>query len=286
MARSRSGLSAAIAALVAISLGVPAAHAAAAPVEAARVAPPTIHITMNNHGIPTTDDPFDFRPGLIRVSVSGNSNCPVWFIRLHDGYTFSEFRHDQYAMFDGDRAARQRLWDNSDYRGGLPGRAGQTVTGTLTLPIAGTYVIASYPGLHLSRPIGFELTGDPQDRGTADYDSAIVATSAGEWGGDTQLSTTGTLRFTNNDSVPHSLLLQPVVDGTTLEQVREWFIANPFVFLPPWLTPGPRLGMMPLDPGASETRAYTDYAPGTYLALDGTTLDYPPTMLAIVHIGD
>jgi hypothetical protein len=297
MARSTSG---AIAALVAISVGAislvagTAAAAlikapSAAAVEAAQVAPPTVHITMNNHGVPKTDEAFDFRPGLIRFSISGESNCPLWFIRLHDGYAFSDFRHDQYATFEGDPSARERLWANSDYLGGAPGRVGQTVTGTVTLPTAGDYVIASF-GSRLNRPIRFELTGDPVDRGAADYDSIIVATPGGEWGGDTQLPTTGTLRFTNNDSVPHQLYLQPVVDGTTTEQVLDWFRSNnPDPAEPPaWLAPGPRLGMEPLDPGATETRDYAGYTPGTYLAWEqlGWEQQYPPTMLAIVRIGD
>src|SRR6476469_3863287 len=128
MTRSIRALSAAIAALVAIALSV--GTAAAAPLKA----PPTVHITLNNHGVPKTSDTFDFRPGLVGFSISGDSNCPLWFIRLHDGYSFEDFRHDQYATFQGDRSARQRLWDNSDYLGGAPGRVGETVTGTVTLP--------------------------------------------------------------------------------------------------------------------------------------------------------
>lgn len=184
---------------------------------------------MNNHGITKTSDAFDFRPGLIRVSVSGRAN-------------------------------------------------------TLTLPSAGTYVIAAYTGKHLDSPIRFQLTGQPQDRTPADADSSIVATPDGGWGGDTELPTSGTLRLTNNYAVPNELVLLPVVDGTTAEQAHDWFAANPGVFPPPWLLPGPELGMMPLDPGASETRTYTDYPPGTYLAIDGLTPAYPPAMLGIVHL--
>ena len=46
--------------------------------------------------------------------------------------------------------------------------------------------------------------------------------------------------------------------------------------------------MMPLDPGASETRSYADYAPGTYLAWEGLGWEptYPPTNLAIVQLQD
>jgi hypothetical protein len=283
MARSRSGLSAVIAALVGGTAA--AATLVATPAGAADPAPPTVHITENNRGIVKTSDAFDFRPGLIRVSVSGDANCPVWFIRLHDGYAFEDFRHDQYAMFEGDLSARQRLWDNSDYLGGVPGRAGQTVTGTLMLPTAGTYVLTSYTGKHLDRAIRFDLTGSPEERTPAGADSTITATSAGGWGGDTQLPSSGTLRFTNNDSIPHELTLLPVIDRTTTDEAFEWFAANPGVFPPPWLRPSPELGMMPLDPGATETRTYSDYA-GTYLALDGFPEDYPPTRLAIIHIGD
>lgn len=277
----RLSLAAATAAVAAISLGVPTA-AASAPLPAA----PTVHISLNNRSIAKTDDAFRFRPGLIRLSVSGDSNCPVWVIRLHDGYGFADFRHDQYAMFDGDLVARRRLWANSDYLGGVPGRAGQTSVGTLTLPSAGDYVISAYAGKHLTSPIRFHLAGSPQDRAPAEADSILIATPDGQWAGDTQLPTTGTLRFTNNDSVPHEPYLLPIVEGTTLQQMLDWFAANPGVFPPPWLLDGPTLGMMPLDPGATESRTYTNYAPGTYLAIDGLSLDYPPTMQAIVHIGD
>jgi len=303
MERSRSGLLTVGAALAVVVLAAGAAAAApiqapaAVAVEVTQVAPPDVHITMNRHGVPKTADAFDFRPGLIRVTVDGHSNCPLWFIRLHDGYAFEDFRRDQYAMFTGDLRARQRLWDNSDYLGGVTGRAGQTVTGTVTLPSAGAYVIAAF-GKYFDSPIRFRLTGDPEDRGVAAYDSTIVATASGGWDGDTQLPTSGTLRFTNNDSVPHQLYLQPVVDGTTAEQLLAWFRDNPVPRPghgsnsepppPPWLAPGPRLGMMPLDPGATETRTYADYAPGTYLAWEqiGWEQQFPPTMIAIVHIGD
>jgi hypothetical protein len=282
---------AAIAVVVALLVGVAAGPLMntppAAAVEVSQVAPPTVHITMNNHGLVKTIDAFDFRPGLIRFSITGKSNCPVWFIRLLNGYRFNEFRHDQYATLLGDPNARERLWANSDYLGGTPGRAGQTVAGTLTLPAAGNYVITSF-GSRLNRPIRFELTGSPEDRVAAAYDSTIVATPEGEWGGDTQLPTTGTLRFENNDSVPHQLYLQPVVDGTTREEVLDWFRSNqPGPEPPEWVAPGPRLGLEPLDPGAVETRTYTGYAPGTYLAWQQLGWEqYPPSMLAIVRIAD
>lgn len=294
MTRSRSGFSVAIAALSALSFGVPAAHAGSgalpsAMVKTAQPSAPTVHVTMNGHGILKTDEAFGFRPGLIRFSISGQSNCPVWFIRLHDGYSFSAFRRDLYAGGTGDLAARRRLSANSDFRGGAPGRVGQTITGSVTLPAAGEYVIASI-GAHVTRPIRFELTGVPQDRAAVHADATIVATADGQWSGDFQLPTSGTLRFTNNDSEPHQLYLQPVIDGTTLQQVRDWFQANPIPgpTPPPWfLSNRQRLGMEPLDPGATETHTYSNYAPGTYLAWQELGFDlHPFSRLAIVHIGD
>ena len=220
------------------------------------------------------------------MRVTGKSNCPVWFVRLDRGYTFKEFKRDQYATFYGDPDARQRLFNKSDYAGGLVGRVDETVTGTLTLPTAGRYVIAAFSD-RLTKPIRFELSGPRQRRDPAEFDNTIIATAEG-WGGDLKLPTTGTLRFKNEDSVPHTLWLQPVPEGTTAEEVRQWLEDNPDPQeTPPWWGPGPRLAMMPIDPGASETRDYADYAPGTYLAWEvlGWELEYPPTMLGIVQMG-
>jgi hypothetical protein len=152
----------------------------------------------------------------------------------------------------------------------------------------------------LNSPIRFELSGAPEARGTAAADNTIVATRRGTWGGATQLPTTGTLRFTNNGTAPHQLYLQPVVDGTTAQEVLDWFVDNPLsppgpganahgsLPPPPWVAPGPRLALEPVDAGGTETRAYAGYAPGPYLAWEQVAFDglFPPTMLAIVHIGD
>ena len=198
---------------------------AAAEVKTAEKAPPTVRINLNGRAIASTKDTFDFRPGLIRVRIDGKSNCPVWFVRLDRGYTFKEFKRDQYAMLYEDLDARQRLFKRSDYVGGLVGRVEETVTGTLTLPTAGRYVIAAFSD-RLSKPIRFELSGPRQHRGAAEFDNTIRATPEG-WGGDLTLPTTGTLRFKNNDSVPRTLWLQPVAEGTTLEEVRQWGEDNP-----------------------------------------------------------
>ncbi len=261
---------------------------AAAAVKTAEKTPPTVRINLNRRSIASTKDTFDFRPGLIRVRVTGRSNCPVWFVRLDRGYTFKEFKRDQYAMLYEDLDARRRLFNRSDYVGGIVGRVDQTVTGTLTLPTAGRYVIAGFSD-RLTKPIRFELTGHRQRRDAAEFDNTITATSEG-WGGDLTLPTTGTLRFKNKDSEPHTLWLQPVTEGTTEEEVRQWFEDNPDPQAPPsWFGSGPRLAMMPIDPGASETRDYADYAPGTYLAWEAIGWEvpaYPPTMLGIVQLQD
>ena len=86
---STSRLSAGIATVVTVLAGTAAPFVATAPaaaIEATQVAPPTVRLTMNHQGEIRTRDAFNFRPGLIRFSISGDSNCPVWFIRLHDGY--------------------------------------------------------------------------------------------------------------------------------------------------------------------------------------------------------
>jgi hypothetical protein len=70
-------------------------------------APPTVHITYNAGSVPRTDNAFDFRPGLVRLRVSDIASpwgsCPLWVVRLDDGYTFTQWRRDQLAAVSGDR---------------------------------------------------------------------------------------------------------------------------------------------------------------------------------------
>ena len=260
---------------------------AAAEVKTAEKTPPTVRINLNRRAIASTKDTFDFRPGPDPGPDRRQVELPGVVRPARSRLHLQGVQARPVRRFYEDLDARQRLFNRSDYVGGLVGRVDETVTGTLTLPTAGRYVIAGFSD-RLTKPIRFELSGPRQRRDAAEFDNTIIATSEG-WGGDLTLPTTGTLRFKNKDSVPHTLWLQPVTEGTTQEEVRQWFEDNPDPQAPPsWFGPGPRLAMMPLDPGASETRDYADYAPGTYLAWEalGWEPAYPPTKLGIVQLQD
>jgi hypothetical protein len=272
--------------LTALVRGAPATAVEALP------DPPTVHITYNAGSVPRTDNAFDFRPGLVRLRVSDLTSpwgsCPLWVVRLDDGYTFTQWRRDQLAAVSGDPAAGARLTAKTEDVGGASTVRGHTVTSTVTLPSAGHYIMTVFRGgKNFTKPIEFDLAGDFEDRAPVSADATIVAGADGHFAGDTHLPTSGILRFTNNDDQANFLELIRVVPGTTTQDVLNSLTSGDPQ--PAWMLDG-HIGMVVLAPGHSETREYLHQPDGKYVAFSmvpdaaGTPAALAG-MIEFVHVG-
>jgi hypothetical protein len=255
---------------LAVATMLPAAVAgASATAVQALPGPPTIHITYNAGSVPTADSSFDFRPGLVRLRVTDLAgpwgSCPLWVVRLDHGYTFTQWRHDQLAAVSGDLAAGARLTAKTEDVGGGSTVHGHTVTSTVTLPLAGHYIMTVFRGgKNFTKPIEFDLTGNFEQRAPVSADATIVAAANGHFAGDTRLPTSGILRFTNNDDQANFLEMYRVVPGTTTQDVLNSLMSGEPQ--PAWMLDG-HIGMVVLAPGHSETREYLHQPEGEYVAL-------------------
>jgi hypothetical protein len=278
---------------LAVATMLPAAVAgASATAVQALPGPPTIHITYNAGSVPTADSSFDFRPGLVRLRATDLASpwgsCPLWVVRLDDGYTFTQWRHDQLAAVAGDLAAGARLTARTEDVGGASTVRGHTVTSTVTLPSAGHYIMTVFRGgKNFTNPIEFDLAGEFEDRAPVSADATIVAGADGRFAGDTHLPTSGTLRFVNNDDHANFLELIRVVPGTTTQDVLNSLMSGDPQ--PAWMLDG-HIGMVVLAPGHSETREYLPQPAGDYVVFSlvpdstGTPAAFAG-MIEFVHIG-
>ena len=293
--RMSAGTLIAVVTLLSSVLLAPPSLVSAAPagaVEAALPEPPTVNITYNTGSVPRTDDAFDFRPGLVRLRVTDLTSpwgsCPLWVVRLNDGYTFTQWRHDQLAAVSGDLAAGARLTAKTEDVGGASTVRGYTVTSTVTLPSAGHYIMTVFRGgKNFTNPIEFDLAGEFENRAPVSADATIVAGADGHFAGDTHLPTSGTLRFVNNDDQANFLELVRVVPGTTTQDVLNSLASGDPQ--PPWMLDG-HIGMVVLASGHSETREYLSQPDGDYVAYslvpDATgTPAALAGMIGFVHIG-
>jgi len=97
-------------------------------------------------------------------------------------------------------------------------------------------------------------------------DGKIIAKSGPSWGGASHLPMKGRFLFKNrgNTGVPHFVILQQVVEGTTTDQVLE-YLQSGVETPPPWgLQAGMETGS--LSPGRSMTVNY-DLPAGQYVIM-------------------
>jgi hypothetical protein len=193
--------------------------------------------------------------GRIKVEVNGRGTGE--FLMFDKGYDFKDFSKD-VGKFEqkNDIKALKRALRNTEILGGfMPGSSG-----TIVLPKAGDYTVFSFA----SRGHAEFSAAAGKSSPAPQHDAKIVGRTGPKWGGNTALPKKGTLLFKNADStVPHFVLMQQVAEGTTIDQVLEFFMSEEQGPPPEWFLPG-YLETGSLSPGRSMTMNYK-LPPGQYV---------------------
>lgn len=195
--------------------------------------------------------------GRIRVDVTGRGVAEI--LMFDRGYDFGDFSKD-VGKFErkNDIKALKRAIRHTEILGGvLPG-----TSGTIVLPKAGDYVVFSFASRGHAEFTAAAGKSSPAPK----HDAKIVARTGPKWGGSTALPKKGTLLFKNGDNtVPHFVLMQQVAEGTTTDQVLEFYMSEVQGPPPEWFLPG-YLETGALSPGRSMTVDYK-LPPGQYALL-------------------
>ena len=191
-------------------------------------------------------------------------------VGLKAGYTIAELKKDYAASQKQSKTALKalnRAVAHTTFYGGLNADAGQTLTGSIVLPKAGTYYLAK-EGNTLTHVTTLTVTGTPS-KGTKVASTATVKAMSGEmFGGSSSLPAAGTITFTNVSSgstrSPHFLVLQHVKAGTTKKDIANYF-ASGSNNKPPFALDGDANTDV-ISPGISMTFGYR-LPKGTYAEL-------------------
>ncbi|WP_107772405.1 cupredoxin domain-containing protein [Nocardioides sediminis] len=252
---ARAGIAVACASTLAAATLAPIASTASSSSAGAEAAPlQSISIKVAKKAI-TVRGAKGLDAGRIEVSVTGRG---VAEIMLFDrGYDEQDFRKD-LGKFEqkNDIKALKRFLKNTEILGGVqPGS-----TGTIVLPKAGDYTVFSFGSRGLGRFSAAAGKSSPAPK----HDAKIVGRTGPTWGGSSSLPKKGTLLFKNADkTVPHFVLMQQVAEGTTTDQVLEFFMSEAQGPPPEWFLPG-NLETGSLSPGRSMTVDYK-LPPGQYV---------------------
>ncbi|PVG83381.1 hypothetical protein DDE18_08805 [Nocardioides gansuensis] len=191
------------------------------------------------------------RAGRISLTVAGRSAGTVEVVRFAKRYSYKKFLADFGRAFgpQGNMRALKRAIRKTNFIGGFP----SGTTGTVVLPRAGkytTFVFTDRPG----RPETFRA-GRVKRSPRPDVDARIVGKPGARWGGSRHLPAKGTFELKNTaKDVPHFLVMQQVVEGTTKAQVMEALMSGD-QGPPPWALPA-HLETSSLSPGNSMTVNY------------------------------
>jgi hypothetical protein len=225
----------------------------------ARAAMPhlTARVTKRGISVKGTDG---LRAGRAHLTVRGPAT--VEFVTFDEGYGPDKFVADVNKC--GEKCnvkALRRAIDNTTIIGGTS--AGDA---TIVFPRAGSYwpFTIGERGAVIGR--SFRVSGPPRRSTTPRVDGSIIAKRGLSWGGASTLPADGRFRFKNrrNAGVPHFVMLQQVVEGTTVDDVLESFQAGPTGPPPPFLEAVLVTGT--LSPGLSMTVDY-DLPPGHYAVM-------------------
>ncbi|MCF6379674.1 hypothetical protein L2K70_18845 [Nocardioides KLBMP 9356] len=249
-----------------------------------RAATPMLTATLTGKTIKVSG-PSKLRPGRVRMSVSGKGVVELAMFR--SGYDAADFAADvnKFGAKNDVKALKHAL-ANTTILGGFEGGG----SGTLVLPKAGSYTPFSLgdKGVVLGDPI--MVKGAKRKSATPSTDGRIIAKAGLSWGGSSTLPAKGRLLFKNrgNTGVPHFIAMQQVQEGTTTDQVLEYFQSGdqgqPSWGLPAGLETGS------ISPGKSVTVNY-DLPPGQYVVMcffpDPTMGGMPHAfmgMLEMIHL--
>lgn len=225
-----------------------------------RAAMPQVTATLTKKSIRMTGVD-GLRAGRVKLSVKGNGL--VEFLMFEPGYDVGDFIGD-FTKFETkqDVKALKRALAHTQILGGVSGGA----TGTIVFPKAGSYTPFSIGERGPVVGDAFTLRGPVRTSRSPSTDGRIIAKNGPAWGGASHLPTSGTFLFKNrgNTGVPHFVVLQQVVEGTTTDQVLE-YLQSGVETPPPWGLPaGMETGS--LSPGRSMTVNY-DLPAGQYVVM-------------------
>lgn len=249
----------ATASLLAAGLGT----AASAPHAGAKLASTPMLKVKLAHGKLTLNGPRTFHAGRVNVSLTVKGNqAQAQVVSFAKGYGFKRYIKDFQTFVQGGHgpseskaglAALNHLVDKTKFFGGFTAAKGSTMTGTIVLPTAGTYVI--YDDTTGSDPHKLNVTGPEVKRVSPDSSGTIKATSAKRFRGATTAAAHGTITYKNVSSgkqaSPHFLELQHVKKGTTRKDVEMALMSNSNS-QPSWVLKG-ELQTDVIGPGQSMT---------------------------------
>ncbi|KRF00098.1 hypothetical protein ASG88_11960 [Nocardioides sp. Soil777] len=264
-------------ALVAAPLLVPAT-ATAQRAEAAAIQSITIRVAKQAI---TVKGAKGLDAGRIKVQVKGRGSAEI--AMFDRGYDYRDFSKDAAAADKGNMKALKRALANTTILGGFQSGG----SGTIVLPKAGEYTVFSFE----SRGHAVLTAGKGRTSPAPDVDGKIVGKTGPVWGGSNTLPAKGTFLFKNADkTVPHFVVLQQVVEGTTTDQVLAALTSGeegppPDFMLPAGMDTGS------LSPGRKMTVNY-DLPPGQYVIMcffpDPNMQGMPHAfmgMLKMIHLG-
>ena len=201
------------------------------------------------------------RAGRVKLSVKGKGTAE--FAMFKSGYDADDFAADlnKFGAKNDIKALKHAL-ANTQILGGFASGG----SGTIVFPRAGSYTPFSVGerGAVLGDPV--VVRGPVRTSSVPKTDGTIIAKNGPSWGGSSQLPMKGRFLFKNrgNTGVPHFVILQQVVEGTTTDQVLA-YLQSGVETPPPWgLQAGLETGS--LSPGRSMTVNY-DLPAGQYVIM-------------------
>ena len=201
------------------------------------------------------------RAGRVRMSVKGRGT--VEFAKFKNGYDAADFTADVNKFgAKNDVKALKRALANTQIIGGFAGGG----SGTIVFPSAGAYTPFTIGQRGVMTGKTLVVRGPRRTSSAPSTDGRIVATNGPSWSGSSHLPTKGSFLFKNrsNTGVPHFVLLQQVQEGTTVDQVMEYFQSGDEA-PPSWGLPA-SLQTGSISPGRSMTVNY-DLPAGQYAVL-------------------
>jgi hypothetical protein len=272
--RKSLGSVATVAAVATAAVGLTTVGAGAAVVHpsgsAATAATPKLTATISKKGLLRLTGPHSFRAGRVDLSLKSSlsnaseDQASIDVASFKKGYTFPDFKADIAAFTasygeNGPSPAGVKALDHAvahaTVYGGLISDPGQTETGSILLPKAGTYYIWNDSGIP-AQPTKLVVTGPEVVRASPHSTATVTATTAKRFGGATTLPATGTITFKNTSiNSPHELDLGHVKTGTTRAQILA-FLMSSNMSEPSFALPG-EIQTDVVGPGKSVTLSYS-----------------------------
>jgi hypothetical protein len=214
--------------------GVAAPHATSA-----NPTTPKIKVTASKTSFKVSG-PTTFSTGRVELVLKAvDKERTAEIARLKGSYTFKDARTDikKFSAKDGKgpngstpKSALKhlnRLINHVDFYGGLDSLPGQTESGTMVLPKAGTYIVFNDSGNLPKQPHKLTAVGPKVKRSAPKSTATVTAKTSRRFGGSKTLPAKGTITFTNKSKEsPHFLGLLHVKKGTTKKQVLQEFESN------------------------------------------------------------